>query len=502
MERGKRSEAINSQIQLPEAIIQQIQSLLYGKQAAQTSVLSKLWYNAWLTTPNLNFDERYFPKRRNGDSESEAADRFASFMNRTMQRYQERNLNIVKFRLWMKSTELGSVSLANELIMKALKMGVYDLNLDLNAMYALPHEMLEAETLIKLSVTWCKIDWPLDRKVLCSRLESLILRYVYVGDDIVWNIISSCPLIENLLLDECKYSVGATRATKVLTLRSPLIEFHEGNVGSGVDGPIKMSEFHKLKSLFLQKVNVDDQFFSDFSLKFPCLEDLSLHYCDGYKGRRQISSQSLKCISLTETRMLWVNFDVPNIRKFTFKGTCIPGLSFTSALKEWESHISISSNDNHLNASWFHELKRFLTNLTLSKISFCLWFFMQRIDIEGLPRPVLENLILPTHLESSIFSAFLDGLFWSCRPKVITISGFCKSRLLELLWKRLMQQVNENCYIPNQNVFGQCGLEEVNVESFEVTLKEWRSLPWKAFSDSLRFQEYQQFRFRLKWRAC
>ncbi|KAG8370093.1 hypothetical protein BUALT_Bualt14G0081700 [Buddleja alternifolia] len=486
MENCKRMAAIDEHLHLPEPIIQHIQSFLSRKEAASTAVICKSWYNSWLTRPILDFDEHDFPDLFNKDE-------FYNFVKRSMERYHELNLNKESFKLWMNVRDIDSSSLATESIVKAVKLGVNNLNIEIyppRTTYILPKEVFEIESLKVLSVFGCKIDWPLDRKLLCSKLQSLILRYVLVGDDVIWDIISSCPLIEKLLLYECQYSVRANPATEILTLRSP----------------IKVSSFHKLKYLFLQKVNVNEQFFSDFSLKFPCLEDLSLHDCHGYKGRRQISSHSLKCISLTQTKMLWVNFDVPNIRKFTFKGTCIPRLSFTSALKEWESDISIVYYDNHLNASWFHELKRFLTNLTLSKISLCLWSFRkQHIDhvreIEGLPRPVLEKLMLPMHLETSMFSSFLDGLFWSCRPKVITINGFCKSRLLEFLCKRLIQ-VNENCYIPNQNVFGQCGLEEVNVESFEVTLNEWLSLPWQAFLDSLKVKEYKELRFLLKWMDC
>ncbi|KAG8370074.1 hypothetical protein BUALT_Bualt14G0079800 [Buddleja alternifolia] len=514
MERGKRSEAINGEIELPEAIIQQIQSLLNGKQAARTSVVSKSWYNAWLTSPNLDFDQRNFQKRRIGDSQSEAAERFPNFVKKTMKRYQELNLKIVKFRLWMRFTKPDLVSLANESIIKALKMGVNDLSLDFfphDGSYVLPNEVLETESLIRLSAIECKIDRPMDRKVLCSRLESLSLSKVCVEDDVVWDIISSCPLIENLLLSECNNFVGANKfgqATWILSLRSPVIDIHKGSVGSIVDGPIKVLEFHKLKSLFLQKVSVDGRFFSDFSINFPCIEDLSLHNCYGYLGRAQISSHSLKSISLTEI-MMWVNFDVPNISKFTFTGTSFSRLSFTSALKECESHISILFYCHHVKASWFRELKRFLTMLTPSKISLSLGFFReQSIDrvreYEGLPRPVLENLILSFHVESSVDSAFLDGLFWSCRPKVITINGCSRSRLIEkahnelieLLCKRLIQQVNQNCCISNQNVFGQHGLKEVNMEYFEETGRT------TLFCASTSPQYGQKVRFRLKWGRC
>ncbi|KAL0376513.1 UNVERIFIED_CONTAM: hypothetical protein Scaly_0768900 [Sesamum calycinum] len=127
MERGKRIQAINGEIPLPEAIIQHIQSFLDGKQAAQTSVLSKSWYNAWLTRPNVDLDERNFPTI---DAKSLIPDEFLIFAKKTMERYRNFNLKIESFRLWMRSTRPGSISLANELILGALKMDVNGIDLE------------------------------------------------------------------------------------------------------------------------------------------------------------------------------------------------------------------------------------------------------------------------------------------------------------------------------------------------------------------------------------
>lgn len=46
---------------LPEAILYHIMSFLPFKQVVQTSFLSKTWYQAWLTFPDLVFDEALFP---------------------------------------------------------------------------------------------------------------------------------------------------------------------------------------------------------------------------------------------------------------------------------------------------------------------------------------------------------------------------------------------------------------------------------------------------------
>ncbi|KAK6130431.1 hypothetical protein DH2020_035841 [Rehmannia glutinosa] len=519
MEKGKRIEAINAEIPLPEGIIQHIQSLLSGKQAAQTSILSKSWYNAWLTSPNLHLDERNFQKRGGESPTSQIADGFSEFAKKTMQRYQTLNLKIEKFSLWMKSNEGDRNSLASELIVKAVKMSVNDLKFEFHPpteTFVLPREVLGAETLIGLSVIGCKIDRPVDGKVSCSGLKSLILRRVYIGDDVVWDIISSCPLIEKLLLSECeclidiKDSTVARRMSKVLSLRSPTIE---QNVGSVVDRPIKLSEFQNLKSLFLEKIHIDRLYFRDFTLKFPCLEDLTLWCCYGYSGIN-ISSPSLQCISLAQTRTFKATFDVPSIRKFKLSGSSFPNLSFTPLSREWVSEISIKCSCFLLSASWLLKLGKFLTKLSPSKISLSIVFFLEMKidnvgDIQDLPKPVVENLMLSIHSSSSVCSALLDGLFWSCRPRVITQYWFPRSyiaekannELLELLCKTLIRQERENCCIPNQNIISLRDLEEVNVEIFEETLGVWRCLLWETLLDASSSPEARRkIRFQLRWR--
>ncbi|GFQ06562.1 F-box/LRR-repeat protein at4g14096 [Phtheirospermum japonicum] len=109
MEKGKKTKAIDGEIPLPESIIQHIQSFLNRKQAAQTTILSKSWRNAWSTSPNLDLDQRNIHNR------GQIANAFSEFANKTMQRYLESNLKIEKFSLWMHSTkgDRGPLSLMN-----------------------------------------------------------------------------------------------------------------------------------------------------------------------------------------------------------------------------------------------------------------------------------------------------------------------------------------------------------------------------------------------------
>ncbi|KAL8481696.1 hypothetical protein ACS0TY_028004 [Phlomoides rotata] len=78
MEKRPRIEAISGEI--PEVIIQHIQSFLNGNDAARTSTLSKAWYAAWLTRPDLDFPDLDIAKK-------------------TLLRYEESNRKLHSFRL-------------------------------------------------------------------------------------------------------------------------------------------------------------------------------------------------------------------------------------------------------------------------------------------------------------------------------------------------------------------------------------------------------------------
>ncbi|KAL3629457.1 hypothetical protein CASFOL_026679 [Castilleja foliolosa] len=395
MEKRRRVES--GEIVLPEAIIHHIQSFMSGKEAAQTSVLSKHWYSAWSTRPNLDFDHRDFPSPYHNPG------LFKNFVKKTIQRYEELNLSIESINLFVKWYEANCISLSNELILKAMQMGVTDLKLHLMYLYpllSLPKELLGSEKLVRLSAIGCTIDLWVNGKVSWSSLKSLSLHKVNVKGDVIWDIILSCPLIEELLLSECTCLVKVqvenhvSRRSRMLALNTNLFELR------------------KLKCLSLKRVKIDTSFFHNFSFKFPCLKDLTVDDCFGYKAIT-ISSPSLERISFAvKKRMLRANFEVPCVRKFTFSGSCLPRLSFgtsSSLLWKWESDISVKCSGNRnglLTPSWFLKLKKFLADLSPSRISLTLSLSISILCedssgdvIQGLAKPpIVDNLrvVLPT----------------------------------------------------------------------------------------------------------
>ncbi|KAL8521354.1 hypothetical protein ACS0TY_011759 [Phlomoides rotata] len=467
MEKGKRIEAEHILgFLLPEVIIQHIQSFLCAKGAARTTILSKSWHRSWLTRPNLDFDQYGVVVRKFNDLDAE--NKFWNHVKETVQSY----------------------SLANESIMKAMKMGAIDLDFQIfkpDTEFVFPHEVLESENLTRLAVSWCRIELGADGKIRCSRLKSLSLCDVRLESHVIWDIILSCPLIEKLSLCRCTFLLktqssnvpSGTRTSEVAL--SP--EFAKRK-------SINTYEICKLKYLLLGGIEVHTSFFHDFSTKFPCLKELSVHHCDGFKGI-QISGPSLECINFTHYhQMLRVKFDVPNIRKFTFSGSHSPSLSFKTDRSNWESDIYIMCC-RRPTAAWFLNLNKFLTKLKciMSKISLTLQIlpmttFAHVGNLQGLPKPLVDNLKIS--VPSSDCPVPFDIIFCCCRPIFLPQSWLpewsrgAKSNndFVEIVYKRLMQQVS------HQSMPAPHDLMEVSVELFDEAVSVWRPVPWESLLNS------------------
>ncbi|GFP87956.1 F-box/FBD/LRR-repeat protein at1g13780 [Phtheirospermum japonicum] len=147
--------AANGEFWIPELVIHRIQSFLSGKEAIQTSILSKSWYNAWLTRPNLDFNQ-YDYRRHCG------VKRFLEFAKKTIQRYGESNLIIESFRLSMDRRERDDCMLGDELIARALKLGATELYvsicLNLGARHFLTTNAWELRNLRLLQLEYSNID--------------------------------------------------------------------------------------------------------------------------------------------------------------------------------------------------------------------------------------------------------------------------------------------------------------------------------------------------------
>ncbi|KAL6573782.1 hypothetical protein OROHE_002241 [Orobanche hederae] len=388
-------------------------------------------------------------------------------VQRLVNSYEKLNLKIDSLKLWISwIRDQTQYSLVIKLIMKAFKRGATSLDFQIyeeNNEFGLPNQVFGFENLTRLSVCGCKIgSTSADGKLIirCARLESLTFKRVYEQGNIIWDIISSCPLIENFSFST--------------TLRLALTEFGKGNV---VDGRILVNEFRNLKRLFLYRV-------ISSSL---CI---SFHRC--YVVRR-------------------VKFDVPRIRKLSYSGSDIPLLSFKAATtSNWASHICIERGFAP-SAAWFLRLSKLLKSLSLSKVSLSLIILSERrsdytAKFQGLHnKPKVENLTIYGHY--SVCPAFFYSLFRCCHPIYVTQywspkllrDGKEENDFMEFVCRRMMQQVILNCCIAYQRTtVGECDLEEVSVEFYDESVSGWRPRVLDT-STSLGDADEHKIRLHLRW---
>ncbi|XP_057771914.1 putative F-box/FBD/LRR-repeat protein At1g66290 isoform X2 [Salvia miltiorrhiza] len=373
MEKCKRME-----IRLPEAMIHLIQSFLSEEEAARTTLISKSWYNAWLTRPVLVL--RHFHRR---------SAEFSEFAVKTLRRYQDSNLKIESLRLKMPRctiTDCTVEPLARRLIVDAMKMGATDLNLEfipptfVPTMWmptiVMPQEVLGSETLLRLSLCGCEIDG----NVNCSMLKSLSLDRVHLKSaDLLESITSCCNSIEELSLSN-SYDIS-NNISNYRTLLS----------GKNIH------ELHKLKRLYLEMVIVCNSFFDNLESRFPCLEDMSLVLCSC--PPTLLTSSSLKRISMVQCLASRIEFEVPNLAIFSYSAdkhvlSSIISISI-KARDEWESHISMECHHFRISSSWYRDLHKLLTQLSSSRINLAINIGSGSVsDILGaVAKPVaVENL--------------------------------------------------------------------------------------------------------------
>ncbi|KAL3650312.1 hypothetical protein CASFOL_006715 [Castilleja foliolosa] len=447
MENRSQTQAINGDFQLPEPIIHRVQSFLTAYEAARTTILSKSWRSAWLTRPNLDLD-LYF---MGGDD--------LEYANKTIQRYEQSNLKIESLRLCIWSPLGGDfVHLANDLFTRALKIGATHLSFRHSPRKViLPQVVFEAENLVELSVHGCKIDdLESDRKVRCSKLESLNLSSVTINSEMISSIASCCPLIEKLSL--CN-----------------VVPFNDDD-----DLDYSFSRLHSLK-------------------------DLTLRGC----RTQEVSSRSLERLCFATERYMSVKFDVPSIRKFRFEieGDEIPSLFFEPASSEWESDVFIKNFRSGLSALLFRRLNKLLTELSLSRIYLYLNMGLLYLykscqyemgDIRDLPKPKVESLTLDTWcLRALDYFALFHGLFQICRPKFITTIYRMRGDSIgknNLLCKTLALGLDD------KSMYDLHDLEEVNVHFFDEDVDAWQPMQLESLLDPSISIGIQKFRFQLIWK--
>nr|XP_018625885.1 F-box/LRR-repeat protein At5g02910-like [Nicotiana tomentosiformis] len=146
--------------QLPDSLIVQILSLMPVKDAFRTTILSKRWQYLWTSIDNLIFGSRNI-----NCSDSLAVNKFISFMDNN-------KVEDIDLDIWYYDQES----------------------------YILPQVLCSSSSVLKLSCTCCRISE--DCTLNWTSLKSLTLTHLFLRDEHIEQIISSCPQLEALELQE------------------------------------------------------------------------------------------------------------------------------------------------------------------------------------------------------------------------------------------------------------------------------------------------------------
>ncbi|EYU30202.1 hypothetical protein MIMGU_mgv1a005738mg [Erythranthe guttata] len=462
----------------PKDILQRILYFLSQEDAIRTSVLSKSWRNIWCARPNLDLSDKIFK----GDKQE-----FLFFVGNNLQRYRDQRMRLEEFGLRIFLGNYEFVSLLEKRVATLKNMGVKEFRLSIYSRRVqrrrrryvkLPSLVFEAESLQDLHAEGFTLDQTsIGRNILCKHLKKLRLEKIEIEDGVFEKIITSCPLIETMILKSCKGIEIHPPSLETVEIEHANILIHKG------------AQFRNLNSVRMNDVKISsvDSF---CSCKFPSLKELALSDCDGLEESIQKSH---------------VFIDAPNMDSFVYHGFFIPSISFSTTSREWSSTLSLDFTGAP--SSWLPNLHKMLESLSRSKISLTicqLCFVYDEVIIQGCldlvqgikggnkPAVVVKKLLLCGN--SSYFSPLLNGLLCICRPRKIGDINYTDS---ESVLKNLMQREGGNqdelrqLWLPD--------LEELRLEIYDNNRRKWDPT---SFANLPEYEEGKRIRtrFALKWR--
>ncbi|XP_074284621.1 uncharacterized protein LOC141609471 [Silene latifolia] len=438
---------------LPDSIRRRIVSYLDTKEAYRTSVLSKRWNQVCVTNPNLDFYRHKFT---------------VEYIDARMQRYSKENLPITTLRLDHPATDLPLGCKVDEWLEIAVRNQVAEIVLERSlANYKLPRFLFCAKSLRILDIA--NVEMPYYEDVDLVSLELLLLSNVVLEERMLFHIVSSCLNLKDLRLSFCPaiktlviprhskleylYIDGDVPLDGGVILETSSLRSFMYNIQDENPWPIISNHglLRNLRHLLVTCLSITAEALAELLLELTSLEKLVFIGCDMLTSIK-ISHTQLKHIGLYGCdNLLNVVIDVPNLKKFKFHGEIVPPLSITV---NSGANCTIHVKTRYFDTDGFFILKKLLKGLNSCNVLKIMldhepFEFDHDGDDEeeesgnaelGPPCDIGELQLNLSYCEfsSSSVLAFLNGLFWTCRPTIISLrvkSGHHKLKVEPLLNK-------------------------------------------------------------------
>ncbi|XP_059457266.1 putative F-box/FBD/LRR-repeat protein At1g78840 isoform X2 [Corylus avellana] len=473
-------ESMDQISQLPGHIIHYILSLLHNaKDAARTSILSKRWRDIWTSLSILKFDQRKIQEQEGYLDTRNKEKAFKDFVDNSLKSHLQRKLSIHKLVLYITSCDLELARNLDRWINVAIENNMKELDLHVVGkvlFYSLPQTIFAATTMTGLRLCGCGLLSLGDIKL--PQLQKLYLRDLFVDQQTIEDLISSCPLIEDLRFIRCtglkdlqvsgllkldRFEVHLCHEPKNIEVKVPNLQTFWYCGKKSTPCQIDLVACVRLKSLTLVDANMTDEMFQDLFASFPLLDKLDLSKCNKLKNIT-ISSIRLKRLALRGcTNLIEADIDTPNLSSFEYKGNKMP-ISFPNPLCLKEAKLSFdpvyrASNELRLEKAdvlWFGRLREFL-----SKFNNC----------NGL-KLVVHSKKIEIIRQSMSFEDLLDHLLRTWHPETLSIVSSSSSREFpELVYRKIMdREENPSCcsYNTQKNKCWRHFLKDIKIENFEA----------------------------------
>jgi hypothetical protein len=257
---------------LPDHLIEQILSHLSIKEAVRTSVLSSNWRKKWSTLPDLVFDRECLSTETSKDP-SVIESKFLRIVDHVLLLHSG-PINKFEVSDSYRYFNIGVNSMVDidQWIFHISERYIKELVLDiwLYERYKIPLRLYSCQSLDHLELKCCLLEPPTTFEGF-KNLKSLVLNRVTMSQDAFENMISGCPLLEKLTLDEID--------------------------GLWLKPPTTFEGFRNLKSLSLSEVVMTPDAFENMISGCPLLEKLTLDEIDGLT-QINIHAPNLKCLDI------------------------------------------------------------------------------------------------------------------------------------------------------------------------------------------------------------
>ncbi|KAH7675656.1 RNI-like protein [Dioscorea alata] len=285
---------------LPDELLSYILSKLPTADAMKTSVLSTRWKYMWTTVTNLEFDFGQFPKFKGRNSA------FTQFVNQALIIHD--GLDIQRFHLQLDAYR-SRLPYVSHWISFAVRRFVQELELCIpkSTSDTLPDLLFTCESLRLL-----KLDLPGNVLKLPTSVTLINLQTLHLGsmsfrdDNVIWELISSCPKLENLCMNNCSmYRV------KILNICSSELQ------------NLSLIGCHILSS---SEVNISAPKLKSFRYSCPVVRKFSLeHLCTLTKADIDLhgSLYFLKRNKEHANRAIKILDRLSNVRTLTLSSRCI-----------------------------------------------------------------------------------------------------------------------------------------------------------------------------------